>query len=85
MPKKINQSFPVSPDYITWDDYVGELQVYYSEEPFVIESEANWRETTDSLASTPTFSAYALPSGDSFATWQEWGRNFTAVVNGKTH
>jgi hypothetical protein len=50
----------------------------------VIESEANWRETADSLASTPTFSAYALPSGDSFATWQEWGRNFTALVNGKT-
>ena len=55
MPRKINQSFPVSPDNITWDDYVGELQVYYSEEPFMIESEANWRETADSLAATPRY------------------------------
>jgi len=82
--RKINQFFPVLPNFTSWEDYTGQLAMYYGQEPFAMASEDNWQETAASIASTPTFSSYAIPDATSYSSWQEWADDFTTIVNGKT-
>jgi len=82
--KKINQFFPVVPVHISWEDYAGELVMYFGQESFPIVSEENWQETATAISGSPTFSSYGVPNASTFSTWQEWAYEFSTLVNGKT-
>lgn len=74
--------FPCVPDYATWDDWNGNLAIFYSNEPIATSSEENWAETAATVATLPTFAAYPVPDPYSFNDWQSWAREFTLIING---
>jgi hypothetical protein len=80
----IQKFFPFSPAYSSWEDWNGNLIMFYGEEPIPASIEANWKDTAHSLVQLSTFSSYPVPSPDRFATWQEWASEFTQIVNGPT-
>ena len=74
--------FPFVPEYSTWDDWNGNLAVYYSREPIMIESEDNWREVASSVGLLATFANYPVPDPSQYQTWQTWAKDFTEIING---
>jgi hypothetical protein len=78
----IQEFFPCLPDYSTWEDWNGNLAIFYSKETIAINTEENWAETAASVASLPTFAAYPVPYPYDFDDWQSWAREFTLVING---
>ena len=78
----IQQFFPFSPDYSTWDDWNGNLVTFYSQEAIEVNTEEDWKQTAASVANTPTFAAYPVMDGSDFNDWQSWASEFTLTVNG---
>ena len=76
------QFFPCIPDYMSWEDWNGNLAIYYGREPLMYGSEENWREVAHEIGLLATFAAYPVPSPDTFETWQDWAREFTTIING---
>jgi hypothetical protein len=74
--------FPFVPDYSTWDEWNGNLVIYYGREPIMVDKEENWRSVADEVSSLATFAAYPVPAHDEFDTWQDWAREFTTIING---
>jgi hypothetical protein len=78
----IQQFFPFSSEYTTWEDFNGALLMIYSEEPIPYHSENDWQITADSMAQLPTFIAYPISNSQAHSTWQEWANDFTQIING---
>lgn len=78
----IEQFFPFSPSYSTWEDWNGNLIIWYGQETIPHTSEANWKDTANNIAQLPTFAAYPVPSPANFENWQDWANEFTQIVNG---
>ena len=74
--------FPFVPDYSTWEEWNGNLAIYYGREPIMMDKEENWREVADEVGLLATFSAYPVPDPSTFKTWQDWAREFTTIING---
>jgi hypothetical protein len=81
----VQQFFPVSPEYLSWEDWNGEFIVYYGQENIPHNSEEDWQKTANTIASSPTFSAYPVPTAQGFETWQEWAKEVTTIINGKAY
>jgi hypothetical protein len=80
--RSIQEFFPFVPDYSTWDDWNGNLSIFYSKEAIAINAEEDWAETAASVASLPVFAAYPVPYPYDFDDWQSWAREFTLIING---
>lgn len=80
----IQQFFPFSPDYMTWEDWNGNLIMFYSEEPIPMGVEDDWKEVARNVAQLPTFTNYPVSGPETYGTWQEWANDFTQIVNGPT-
>jgi hypothetical protein len=76
------QFFPFGPDYSSWEDWNGNLLVFYSQEPIPHLEESEWKSVAKSLAQTATFANYPVPDPEGFENWQDWAYNFTQVING---
>lgn len=81
----VQKFFPITPDYMTWEDFSGNLAIYYGREPVMFATEENWRDGAENIASMSTFSAYPVESPDRFENWQDWARAFTEIINGPSH
>ena len=78
------QFFPFNPDYMSWEDWNGNLLVYYSENPIPYHPEEDWMLTASSVAGLPDFAKYPVPSPETFPDWQSWANEFTLIINGPT-
>jgi hypothetical protein len=85
MAKTIQKYFPFSPDHSTWDEFNGNLFLYYGEFNIIRSNEEHWAETAQGLNQTPAFATYPVPNVDTFANWQDWARAFITVVNGPSY
>lgn len=78
----IQQYFPYTPDYTTWEDFNGNIAIHYGQEPVMFATEDNWREAADNISRMSVFAAYPAPSSDGYETWQDWAREFVLIING---
>jgi hypothetical protein len=74
--------FPFLPDYATWDEWNGELAIYYGQRNIEFEPEENWRDGAMNIVQSETFGVYPVPDPYTFATWQDWALEFTTIING---
>jgi len=74
--------FPFIPTNMSWEDWNGNLAMYYSEELIPYNDEENWLETARNVAQLPTFSVYPVPDPTLFKEWQDWASEFTLIING---
>lgn len=81
----IQQYFPYTTEYTSWEDWNGNFTVWYGQEPIPHTSEDNWQETALHIAMLPTFAAYPVPGPEYFATWQEWANEVSTIINGPSH
>ena len=63
--------FPCVPNYMSWDDWNGNFVIYYGQETLPMVPEDRWQEAANEIASLPTFAAYPIPGGQTFANWQD--------------
>lgn len=83
---KINQQFfPFSPEYSSWEDWVGNFIIYYGQENIPVTSENDWKVTANSIYQTTTFSAFPLMDPDGYSSWQPWAEAVSQSINGKSH
>jgi len=76
--------FPFTPDLMTWDDWNGNLVMFYGEEPIPALPEDNWREVANNVAQLATFINYPVPDPQLYENWQDWALEFTEIINGPT-
>lgn len=80
----ITQSIPFLTDDMTWENWNGNMIHFFGEEPLPYLSEPNWKDFANSMGALPTFSVFAIPGPDTFATWQDWAKVVISSVNGTT-
>ena len=78
----IQQYFPCVPDYMSWEDFNGNLAIHYGQEPMMFASEENWQSAAQNMSQMHVFAAYPVPSPKDFESWQDWARAFTLIING---
>lgn len=81
----IQPHFPFVPDYMSWEDWNGNLAVFYGEENVIFSDGDNWQTTAESMSSMTAFAAYAIPDPARFDNWQDWALAFTQTVNGESY
>ena len=79
------QSFPYSPDYMSWEDWNGNMIHYFGEEPLPYVPEDNWQEFARVMGSLTTFSAYGFPGPETYDDWRDWAEAIIVIVNGPTN
>ena len=79
---KTEAFFPVSPDYMSWEDWNGNFIIYYGQEPIGTSSEEEWKVVAAQIAELQTFSAYPIPDPNIFDNWQDWAKEVGVSING---
>lgn len=77
--------FPCVPTLMSWDDWNGNLAIYYGQTNVMFAPEENWRAAAHSLSESQTFNVYPIPNPAEFETWQDWALAFTEIINGPSH
>jgi len=77
----IPQFFPCTTQHMSWDDWNGNLAIYYSQEHIMFQPEENWRQAAQHMASLATFQPFPLPNPEAYENWQDWANEFTLIVN----
>jgi hypothetical protein len=76
------QFFPFDPNGMSWEDWNGNLIIFYGQEPIAYNSEDQWKETARGVGQLTTFEVYPVPSPDAYDHWQDWALEFTEIING---
>jgi hypothetical protein len=76
------QFFPFTPNGMSWEDWNGNLIIFYGQEPIGYYSEIDWKETARNLGQLTTFQVYPIPNPDAYDNWQDWALEFTEIING---
>ena len=76
------QFFPFTPNGMSWEDWNGNLIMFYGEEPIAYHSEDQWKETAINVAQLTTFEVYPVPNPEAYKNWQDWALEFTEIING---
>jgi hypothetical protein len=76
------QFFPCLPDYMSWEEWTGNVIIYYGQKNIEFSPEENWKDGAMNIVLSETFGAYPVPNPDTFETWQDWARAFTEIING---
>jgi hypothetical protein len=74
--------FPFTPNGMSWEDWNGNLIMFYGQEPVAYHPEENWRETARGVSQLTTFEVYPVPDPDVYQNWQDWANEFTLIING---
>jgi len=83
--RNVQQFFPFSPEFSTWEDWNGNFIIWYGEENIPQEPEDNWLAVARHIVSITTFLAYPLPNPDNFENWQDWAKQVSLSINGPSH
>lgn len=83
----IQVHFPFVPDYMSWDDWTGNMALYYGQWHIPFTSEEDWKTTARVLAGNTAFASYPIAHPDNYADddWQTWAKDFTEIVNGQSY
>ena len=81
----IQKFFPFSSDYMSWDDWNGNVAIIYGELNVPFTTEENWKITAQLLSSNTALSEYPIPSPESYENWQDWADQFTQSINGQSY
>ena len=81
----IQQNFPFGSDYMSWEDWNGNLAIYYGEENIIFSPEDSWQTTAESVAAMTAFAPYAVPDPYKFDNWRGWATAFSQTVNGQSY
>lgn len=76
------QFFPCVPDYMSWEDWNGNLIIYYGQETVPYSEELSWQDTAKTIVELPTFAVFPVPDPGEYADWQTWAKDFTEIING---
>ena len=79
---QFQNNFPCVPDYMSWEDWNGNLAIYYGQRNIEFAPEESWRDGAMNIVQSPIFNRYPVPTPDTFETWQDWAREFTLIING---
>jgi hypothetical protein len=74
--------FPVGTTNISWENWNGNLILYFGTEPIPYLPEDEWKITAKNVSQLPRFEVYPIPDPDLFETWQDWAQQFTLILNG---
>ena len=74
--------FPFTPNYMSWEDWNGNLIMYFGAQPIPYASENDWKVTAKNVSQLPFFEAYPVPDPDLYQNWQDWANEFTLIING---
>lgn len=74
--------FPVGTTNISWENWNGNLILYFGTEPIPYLPEDEWKITAKNVSQLPRFEVYPVPDPDLFETWQDWAQQFTLILNG---
>ena len=77
--------FPCLPDLMSWEDWNGNLAIYYGQQNIMFSSEENWKEAATNMMKMESFGAYPLPNPEPYDSWQDWAKEFTLSINGRTY
>jgi hypothetical protein len=80
----IQSFFPCGPDFMSWEDWNGNLVMFYGEEPIPALPEIDWKIVASNVAQLPTFLSYPVPDPALYENWQDWAYEFTEIINGPT-
>lgn len=80
----LKQDLPFLPENSTWEDWNGNVILYFGEEPLPYLPEDEWRNFGKAFISLPTFTSFALPNPDEFINWKDWAQAIVVAVNGVT-
>ena len=78
------QSFPFSTQFTKFEDWNGNLIIWFGEQPIPYNTEERWKETASAVAALPFFEVYPLPYPDTYETWQNWADEVAELINGKS-
>lgn len=84
-PSRFQPFFPCLPDYSTWEDWLGNVIIYYGQHNIMTTSELDWKDGAHHIAQSESFGAYPVPSPDVYENWQDWAKEFTEIINGPSH
>lgn len=70
------------PDFSTWEQWNGNLILYFGDQQFPYVTEENWKQVASSMMTNSIFSQFNVPAPDQFDTWQGWAKAATQAVNG---
>jgi hypothetical protein len=74
--------FPIIPNNMSWEDWNGNVIMYFGAEPISHTSEEDWKFMAKNIGQLPRFEVYPLPDPDLFENWQDWAYQFTLIING---
>ena len=77
--------FIFTPEFMSWEDWNGNLLISYSELALPYHAEEDWRETAQAVAGNPAMATYPVASPDNYDNWQDWAKDFTEIVNGQSY
>lgn len=78
------QFFPFGSN-MSWEDWNGNLLMFYGEEPIPYHPEIDWKNTAKSVVQLVAFEAYPVPDPELFENWQDWADEFTFIINGPSN
>lgn len=77
--------FPYTPDYMEWHDWTGNMIIHYGQENIMMTSEENWREGAQNMARMTVFGSYPVPDPVLYENWQDWAKEFSLIINGRSY
>jgi hypothetical protein len=76
--------FPFTPTFMSWEDWNGNLVMFYGEEPIPALPEEDWKQVANNVAQLATFLNYPVPDPQLYENWEDWALEFTEIINGPT-
>ena len=83
--KSLQPFFPYVPDYMSWEDWTGNMIIHYGQQNVMLTSEEDWKIGAENMAKIESFSAYPVPNPQLYDNWDEWAREFSLIINGKSY
>jgi hypothetical protein len=81
----VQQFFPFTPDYMSWEDWNGNFILWYGQENIPAHPEDNWQAVANHIASNEAFASYPIPVADRYENWQDWAKDVTTIINGPAY
>lgn len=78
----MTQYFPFLPEGSSWENWNGNLIMYYGEQPIPYTSEKDWKMVAYNMTQLPEFEVYPIPDPDTYTDWRDWAKEFALIING---
>lgn len=76
------QYFPIIPENMTWEEWNGNLLMYFGEDPIPYANELDWKMVAYNVTQLPDFEVFPIPDPDTYDDWRDWAREFALIING---